>query len=86
MSPPTTTRRCSTIRSASTSAEIGRAPGFRLRRDFCLGAVLARMEVNSFFSELFLPVKSIEGDGEPELIATTFVGGLKHLPIRYSLR
>jgi len=24
--------------------------------------------------------------GEPELAATTFVGGLKHLPIRYSLR
>jgi hypothetical protein len=24
--------------------------------------------------------------GEPELSATTFVGGLKHLPIRYSLR
>jgi len=24
--------------------------------------------------------------GEPELIATTFVGGLEHLPIRYSLR
>jgi hypothetical protein len=24
--------------------------------------------------------------GEPELTATTFVGGLKHLPIRYSIR
>jgi hypothetical protein len=24
--------------------------------------------------------------GKPELSATTFVGGLKHLPIRYSLR
>lgn len=31
-------------------------------------------------------LESVERAGEPELIATTFVGGLKHLPIRYSLR
>ena len=31
-------------------------------------------------------LKSIELNGNPELIATTFVGGLKHLPIRYELR
>ena len=28
----------------------------------------------------------IELAGEPQLTATTFVGGLKHLPIRYTLR
>jgi cytochrome P450 len=53
---------------------------------FCLGAALARMEVNSFFTELLPRLKSIELNGEPELIATVFVGGLKHLPIRYSLQ
>jgi cytochrome P450 len=53
---------------------------------FCLGAALARMEVSSFFTELLPRLKSIELNGEPELIATTFVGGLKHLPIRYELR
>jgi hypothetical protein len=42
--------------------------------------------VNSFFSELLPRLNSIELNGEPELVATTFVGGLKHLPIRYSLR
>jgi hypothetical protein len=31
-------------------------------------------------------LESIELAGKPELSATTFVGGLKHLPIRYSLR
>jgi hypothetical protein len=31
-------------------------------------------------------LKSIELKGNPELIATTFVGGLKHLPIRYERR
>jgi cytochrome P450 len=53
---------------------------------FCLGAALARMEMNSLFSELIPRLESIELAGEPELAATTFVGGLKHLPIRYSLK
>jgi cytochrome P450 len=53
---------------------------------FCLGAALARMEMNSLYSELIPRLESIELAGEPELAATTFVGGLKHLPIRYSLK
>jgi cytochrome P450 len=53
---------------------------------FCLGAALARMEVNSFFSELMPRLDSVELAGEPQHVATTFVGGPKHLPIRYSLR
>ena len=53
---------------------------------FCLGAALARMEMNSLFTELVARLESIELAGVPELSATTFVGGLKHLPIRYSLR
>jgi cytochrome P450 len=53
---------------------------------FCLGAALARMEAGSFFSELLPRLDSVELAGEPQHVATTFVGGLKHLPIRYSLR
>ena len=52
---------------------------------FCLGAALARMEVNSFFTELLPRLTSVELTGKPQYVATTFVGGLKHLPIRYSL-
>jgi cytochrome P450 len=52
---------------------------------FCLGAALARMEVNSFFTELLPRLTSIELAAPAELVATTFVGGLKHLPIRYCL-
>lgn len=70
--------------------DVGRDPNkhlaFGYGVHFCLGAALARMEVNSFFSELLPRLKSIELNGEPELIATVFVGGLKHLPIRYELR
>ena len=53
---------------------------------FCLGAALARMEISSFFTELLPRLKTVELAGDPELTATTFVGGLKHLPIKYSMR
>ncbi|MBH0122557.1 cytochrome P450 [Rhodococcus sp. CX] len=52
---------------------------------FCLGAGLARLEIRKFFTELLPRLTSIELDGEPASTATTFVGGLKHLPIRYTL-
>ena len=70
--------------------DVGRQPNkhlaFGYGVHFCLGAALARMEMNSLFSELLPRLDSIELAGEPELSATTFVGGLKHLPIRYSLK
>ena len=53
---------------------------------FCLGAALARMEISSFFAELLPRLKAIELAGAPVLSDTIFVGGLKHLPIRYQLR
>jgi cytochrome P450 len=68
--------------------DVGRDPNkhvaFGYGVHFCLGAALARMEVSSFFSELLPRLKSIELTGDPEYVATTFVGGLKHLPVRYS--
>ena len=70
--------------------DVGRDPNkhvaFGYGVHFCLGAALARMELNSFFTELVPRLESIELAGEPEFSATTFVGGLKHLPVRYSLR
>jgi len=67
--------------------DVGRDPNkhlaFGYGVHFCLGAALARMEVNSFFTELLPRVKSIELTGPAQFVATTFVGGLKHLPVRY---
>jgi len=60
--------------------------GFGYGIHSCVGAALARMEVGSFFSELLPRLESVELAGNPQHVATTFVGGLKHLPIRYSLR
>ncbi len=73
-----------------TRFDVGRDPNkhlsFGYGVHFCLGASLARMEMNSFFSELVPRIESIEPAGAPELIATTFVGGVKHLPMRYTLK
>jgi cytochrome P450 len=70
--------------------DVGRDPNkhvaFGYGVHFCLGAALARMEMNSLYTELISRLESIDLAGEPELAATTFVGGLKHLPIRYSLK
>ncbi|ULE33884.1 cytochrome P450 [Mycobacterium sp. IDR2000157661] len=70
--------------------DVGRDPNkhvsFGYGVHYCLGAALARMEMTSLFTELVPRLESIELAGTPELSATTFVGGLKHLPIRYSVR
>jgi cytochrome P450 len=70
--------------------DVGRDPNKHLAFGhgvhFCLGAALARMEISSFFTELLPRLERVERNGEPELTATTFVGGLKHLPIRYTMR
>jgi cytochrome P450 len=70
--------------------DVGRDPNkhlsFGYGVHFCLGAALARMEMHSFFAELVPRIESIELAGEPKLMATTFVGGLKKLPIRYTLK
>jgi cytochrome P450 len=69
--------------------DVGRDPNKHLAFGFgvhyCLGAALARMEIRAFFEELLPRLRSIEIAGTPEGIATTFVGGLKRLPIRYSI-
>ncbi|HEY8482607.1 MAG TPA: cytochrome P450 [Spirillospora sp.] len=69
--------------------DVGRDPNKHLAFGFgvhyCLGAALARIEVRAFFEELLPRLRRIELAGEPENIATTFVGGLKRLPIRYAL-
>jgi cytochrome P450 len=49
----------------------------------CLGQHLAKMEMRIFWEELLKRLKKVELAGEPKLTEANFVGGLKHLPIRY---
>ena len=48
----------------------------------CLGNILAKMEMRYLYEEILNRVDSIELNGEPRLIHSTFVSGLKTLPIR----
>ena len=69
--------------------DVGRTPNKHLAFGFgihyCLGAMLARMELKSMFTALLPRLRSVELAGEPQLTRSTFVSGLKHLPIRYQL-
>jgi cytochrome P450 len=69
--------------------DVGRHPNkhvaFGFGAHFCLGAQLARMEGRAFYNELLPRLESIELAGEPSYMQTLFVGGPKHLPIRYTI-
>ncbi|MEN3272521.1 MAG: hypothetical protein V7636_1282 [Actinomycetota bacterium] len=69
--------------------DVGRTPNkhvaFGFGAHYCLGAQLARMEGRAFYNELIPRLESIELAGDPAYIQTLFVGGPKHLPIRYEI-
>ncbi len=49
---------------------------------YCLGAKLARMQILALLRELLPRVRKMELAGEPALVESTFVSGLKRLPLR----
>ena len=59
---------------------------FGLGVHYCLGSQFARREVRTMLRRLTSRLASIEIDGEPEWSVSNFVGGVKHLPVRYSFR
>lgn len=52
----------------------------------CLGRVLAEMEVEALLREIAKRVDTIALDGTPTWVKTNHTGGLKSLPIRYTMR
>ncbi len=49
----------------------------------CLGLHLARMEMRILFETLLDRIETIQLAGEPKRATSTFVGGLKALPLRF---
>jgi cytochrome P450 len=52
----------------------------------CLGLHLARLEMRILFEALLDRLDSVELAGEPKRAKSTFVGGLKTLPLRFAAR
>ena len=64
-----------------TSASAGPGP------HFCLGAHLARRELSVVFRQLLTRLPDIEVIGDPvplEAMGIPLVGGIKHLPVRFT--
>jgi cytochrome P450 len=66
--------------------EPNRHAAFGYGAHVCLGQHLAKMEVRAFFKELLGRLDTIEMTGAPRRIHSTFVTGLKTLPVRYAIR
>ncbi|MBW2314768.1 MAG: cytochrome P450 [Deltaproteobacteria bacterium] len=58
---------------------------FGIGEHFCLGANLARMELRVAFRHLVARLEHVELAGEVERLRSSFVGGIKRVPIRYRL-
>jgi cytochrome P450 len=66
--------------------EHNRQLGFGIGEHFCLGANLARRSQRALWLELAKRLEWAELAGQPEQIHSSFVVGLKHLPVRYRIR
>jgi len=59
--------------------------GFGIGEHFCLGANLARLELRVVFEQLSARLQEIELAAPLERMRSSFLGGVKHMPIRYKL-
>ena len=59
---------------------------FGIGEHFCLGANLARLELRILFRQLAERLVEVETTGPVERLRSSFLGGVKHMPIRYRLR
>ncbi len=69
--------------------DIGRSPNYHLAfgvgEHYCLGANLARLELQVMFRQLAERLASVELAGPVQRMRSNFVGGIKHMPIRYRM-
>jgi cytochrome P450 len=60
--------------------------GFGVGEHVCLGAHLARLELQELFGALTQRLERIEPAGPVERLESSFISGIKHLPVRLALR
>jgi cholest-4-en-3-one 26-monooxygenase len=75
---------------APDTFDVARNPNYHLAfgigEHFCLGASLARLELQMIFREIAARMEHVELTGPIARMRSSFVGGIKHMPIRYKLR
>ncbi|MGI9578783.1 MAG: cytochrome P450, partial [Microthrixaceae bacterium] len=59
---------------------------FGVGAHYCLGSQFARRGIRTMLPKVLDAVDSIELADDPQYAEANFVGGVKHLPIRYTLR
>jgi cytochrome P450 len=57
---------------------------FGIGEHFCLGAGFAKLELTVLYEELFRRFPDIQLNGPVERLRSNFIGGIKHLPVRFS--
>jgi cytochrome P450 len=84
---PSANRDESVFRDAD-AFDVGRSPNdhlaFGIGEHFCLGASLARLELNVLFEELLRRLPDIELVGPPARLRSNFVNGIKAMPVRFT--
>lgn len=84
---PSANRDEAVFRDAETF-DVGRTPNdhlaFGVGEHFCLGASLARLELNILFEELLRRLPDIALDGPPVRLRSNFVNGIKSMPVRFT--
>jgi cholest-4-en-3-one 26-monooxygenase len=51
---------------------------------YCLGANLARMELNLIFTEILERIPDMQLAGEPQMLRSNFISGVKHMPVTFT--
>jgi cholest-4-en-3-one 26-monooxygenase len=69
--------------------DVGRTPNPHLAfggggPHLCLGLHVARIEIAAMFRELLTRLPDLEPAGEPEALASSFIAGVKRMPVRFT--
>ena len=68
--------------------DVGRSPNPHMAfgaggPHLCLGLHVARIEIAAMFRELLTRLRGLRPDGEPELLASSFIAGVKRMPVAW---
>ena len=68
--------------------DVARSPNLHLAfgggQHFCLGAHIARVEIEAMLREILTRLPDIEPAGPAVWLPSTFISGPKHLPVRFT--